>query len=294
MLFAELNGQQAAVDYRVVHVAGIFAGVALEGVLAERNHFASASLIGLENDLETRLGASNNDGRPLVLLPCGENWSVAPPEEMITRFETEEGWSQLSVLTHGKTEETGLEILGGGTESFRVIGGDPQSDFVLILSELPQGICPPIRVLAHLPGTRVGGLNPFFSAIGAEPVALMDDVEPLTTKMADKGESCVGVLSRAGAFLWDLDLRGREGLERLASVRVDEDVVVPITAGMDDDRCVELSSDLDALLPRARSGDLDVAFIMNPPQMPVRGAHHGGDFDLAHLISLPLPFGLTL
>lgn len=278
----------------VALVKGTFNNELVSALVVDRSVLSNTKISGLDSDLDRRVGEQAKDNGPLILLPNttpdGTLWSDKKTEQKATN-QKEDDWQEL--LCFGESARATELASTLGQMEFSAIGGDPQSPIALVIAGVPRGHRPPVRVLHHLPGTHVGGLNPFFSAIGAEPFAIMDSVEPLLVKLSEKGSSWVGVLSRAGAFLWNLDLKGRVGLENLSCLRVDEDVILPITAGLEAGAHVELSTDIAGLLPRARSGDLDVSFIVNPiseeelkyftPSVEVPN----------HVLQFPVPFAVA-
>ncbi|MFT7619544.1 MAG: hypothetical protein ACI97A_003200 [Planctomycetota bacterium] len=279
----------------VALIQGLFGGVVIDALVVNKSSIAGDKIGDPNADLNQRLGDTWDSTLPTVLLVKGQ-----VPLDLFTGYEVDvkvshdqpDAWQTCAFPSDASRAKTLLSTLSD--LDFLSVGGDPTSEHYLVLSEAPIGQRPPVRVLHHLPGTHVGGLNPFFSAIGAEPFAIMDSIDPLLEKLEQKGTDCIAVLSRAGAFLWTMDLKGRIGMETTSCVRVDEDVVLPLTASLEPGAHVELSMDLQGLLPRARSGDLDVSFIMNPPSAENLRAFGDAEIPPAHVFQFPAPFALSI
>ncbi len=288
MQYLDTQGNKRSQDAAIVFVEGVFFGAMVTAWCVPRAAFATAVLIGEDSDLDKRRSDLNSSSFPLIVTPGESDFGQGISTQLVAEIDTDEGWQKLSVCSDKSEEERLLQR--GAADDLIVLGGDKGSDIVLVLCSPQPPWTPPTRILHGLPATHVGGLSPFLSAIGAEPVALLDSITPLIERLRAKGADCVGVLSRGGAFLWTLDLDGRLGLDRLASCRIDEDVVLPITAGLSFHSHVELGTDISHLLPRARSGELDIAFIMNQPNEADLQQIRQCQEPPAHLCRLPIPF----
>ena len=288
--FTDTNIENQETQAKAAFLSGVFDGTEVAGWCFSRSEFDDRKLTGLDCDLEMSRSDKDDKNSPLVLVAKTATKGDAHKCRKVCTWEVKDGWQTLSVCADPQAEE---QLLSSVKEKeFQVLGGDCGSPLVLVLETPLPCLPPPTRILHHLPATHIGGLNPFLTAIGAEPVALMDSAQPLLDKLANKGVDTVGVLSRAGAFLWTLDVKGRLDLEALASNRIDEDVVLPITAGLPAGEHIELTSDLSTLLPRARQSDLDIAFIMNPPSQEQIGLFAFSDVPPAHAYRFPCPSGL--
>ncbi len=125
-------------------------------------------------------------------------------------------------------------------------------------------VLPTHRLLSGLPMERTMGILPFLQAVGAEPFPLLDDPTPFLEALRDRGPGTLGVIARAGAFLWNLDLRGREGVDALDTQRLAEDVITPLLRDLDVEDHLSYARDALRTITRARSGEADLAFLLNP------------------------------
>ncbi len=125
-------------------------------------------------------------------------------------------------------------------------------------------VLPTHRLLSGLPTERTMGILPFLQAVGAEPFPLLDDPTSFLEALRERGPGTVGVIARAGAFLWNLDLRGREGVDALDTQRLDEDVITPLLRDLDIEDHLSYARDALQTITKARSGEADLAFLLNP------------------------------
>ena len=265
MKFSDGTGQVMTLDRPLARLEGRWGAEQIGGWLVSRSHAGQLR----ESDLSHRLSeaadlAGDPDSTEDVCFVWGTGLREMGGPGLLTRATTThgDGWQSLLVCRDSAVEDDLLQSLAQSDLFFA--GGHAGAEWMVVLDRLPA-LAPPVRVLSNLPATMSGGLNPFLSAVGAEPVAVMDSLDPLLEKLRSRGPGCVAVVSRAGAFLWTLDLRGREGLECLDCVRIDEDVVLPLSAAGAPGDHVSLVSHCSTLLQRAREGSLDVAFVMNAP-----------------------------
>ncbi|MCB9831392.1 MAG: hypothetical protein H6807_02885 [Planctomycetes bacterium] len=186
-----------------------------------------------------------------------------------------------------------LDPIGVARTPIGRVGGAPARELALLVDR-GRSPRPATRRLIGLPPQRCSGFLPFLSAVGAEPFVVFDEVGPLIDELDRRGPDWVAAVARAGAFLWRLDLRGREGADRIGAQRVDEDVLLPLCAGLDAPAHLAVGGDLGELVLEARRGDFDLAFVF-PPLAPatlddLETAGRAGAF----LLAPELPAGLGI
>ncbi len=171
-----------------------------------------------------------------------------------------------------------LDPISIGRVAMGRVGG-PRARELALLVDRAREPRPAIRKLLRLPPERGAGLMPFLTAVGAEPIAVMDDSAALIAELDRRGPGWVAAIARGGAFLWKLDLQGREGLDGQSAQRIDEDVILPLTAGLDRGEQIDIGGDLGDIVLEARRGDFDLAFLCPPTpradldQLEASGAH---------------------
>lgn len=140
-------------------------------------------------------------------------------------------------------------------------------------------ILPTHRVISGLPDERRNGLIPLLQSLGGRPMPTSADPSAFLSAVRTAGRGTVGVMSRAGAFVWKMgDAGAPDDVTALDTHRLDRGFIQPLLTGLDvEEKLSYRRSAVDAV-EDVRTRGKDLAFILNPvtPDIVCAVAEKGG------------------
>lgn len=140
-------------------------------------------------------------------------------------------------------------------------------------------ILPTHRVISGLPSDRKNGLIPLVQQLGGRPMPTSADPSAFLSAVAAEGRGTIGVMTRAGAFLWKMGEPGApDDVSSLDTHRLDRGFIQPLLQGLDvEEKLSYRRNPIDAV-DDVRTRGKDLAFILNPvtPDIVCAVAEKGG------------------